>query len=474
MLALAAVGLGTLASAHWDPVAGIWSPYPVHLDEYFHWGFARASVDQGTVGVGDPFTGGARRHVELASDLHERGFQAFLGAFQQATAISWLDIFTFGPLALILLLMLCVFALLEPFGAGVEGALLLGFVPTTLRFLGPGFLVPITFAMPLVFAGLWLLVHGRSTAAVALLGIVAAALWPVHAMAALLLSAVTLVWLLTSGRLISARLASGLVVAVSFVAAWPYYGQLLRGDPSAGAWLPLDLEFVRAMGLFPLVLVTAGAFLAPLVLGGERRALHVTFILVTIAMLGVVLGRAVTGGVRFNLYDRTVTTLPTFVAIAGALGLAALASLLARVTRPQIAQAARVVVCLAIAGVLFHATLTTPREDRYQVLDDAHYDAYVAAAQLLPNDGSLALVDGISTMAFTAITGHPTVYVQDPSAGSQPPELTRFFREGSADTQLLIASRVSIVVTDKPVLNPNLRAIAPGVYVVDLNSESAG
>jgi hypothetical protein len=172
--------------------------------------------------------------------------------------------------------------------------------------------------------------------------------------------------------------------------------------------------------------------------------------------------------VKFDLYDRTVTTMPVFIAFAAALGIAALVALLKRFTRPQIAQIASALICLALAGALLQTTLATQREDRYLVLDNAHYDAYVDAARILPRDGSLALVDGISTMAFTAITGHPTLYVQDPSAGGQPPEITRFFREGSVDTTLILASRVTIVVTDKPVLNPDLRAIAPGIYVLDL------
>lgn len=471
VLALAAIAFATLASAHWDPQTRTWSPYPVHLDEYFHWGFARASVEQGTIAFGNPFTGGERRQAELSGDLHERGFQAFLGSYQQATGISWLDIFSFGPAAIAVLLALCVFILLEPAGAGVEGALLIGFVPTSLRFLGPGFLVPIAFAMPLVIGGLWWLVHGKGTPAAVFLGIIAIALWPVHAMGALSLSALTLVWLLVSGNVLTAHLARGLIVAVAFLAAWPYYGRLLGGTDVA-ATLPASLEDVRAMGWAPFVIAAVGAFAVPFAYPRATRALHAMFIIPSLGMMGIIIGRNVFGNVKFNLYDRTVTTMPVFIAITAAIGVAAIIALTRRFTTVKLSHIASVVVSLALAGALVHHAVTMERENRYQVLDDARYHSYLAAASLLPNDGSLALVDGIATMPFSAITGHPTLFVQDPSAGRAPLEIERFFAEGANDTVFLLSSRVQIVVTDRAVINPDLRAVSPGVYVFELATGS--
>src|ERR1051325_4351107 len=76
-LLLCALGVVTL-TPHADPTNGRAQWLPVHMDEYFHWGFARETVVARSLVIEDPFggSGGGHPGFSVREDLHARGFQA--------------------------------------------------------------------------------------------------------------------------------------------------------------------------------------------------------------------------------------------------------------------------------------------------------------------------------------------------------------------------------------------------------------
>jgi len=446
-------------------------PFPVHLDEHLHWGFAKAALEQRTVSFGDPFSGEPTAEYSLEAHLHERGFHAYLGAFQGVTGIPWEAIFGAGPVVVALLLALAVYALAQRWGAGLEAALWVAAIPTTLRFLGPGFLVPIAFALPILVAGLIATFAPRSIGTLLIVAVVAAALWPIHVIAAV-------AFLVVAGAhaLLSLRASPWGTVAVlaalviPFFLAEPFYSRAFREDVSP-LELPLSLDDVRLFGVVPLLFAGIGA--AALVLRGKDAAREGTALAFALGAAGTpILVRALSGNDPFALYDRSVLLLYLVAAILGGAGLAAarrgLASLARRGPRPLrtplVALAAVALVSLQLVAVA-SAVGENARRDLYLILDEEQHAAFVDAAQRLGPEHTRAIVDARASMAFTAITGRPTLFVDYPWSAT-PRVATEFFASGAEDTHLLVETRTTIVVTRQPVRNPDLVPLNDVVYVL--------
>lgn len=483
MLLCAALALVAFSAyqAHWRPDEGHY-PYPVHMDEYLHWGYARAVQVSGEVAPADPFGADplVKDRPEAAeeplssypTEIHERGFHGYLAVLQGVTGIPWLPLIEFLPLAVWLFTALVAYALAQRWDAGVAVVLWMAAIPTTLRFLGPGFVVPITFSLPFVLLALLASTHGGGRGAWACVAILAAAAWPIHAMGALLLTFCVGVALLAQER--AGRLVYAAAVLFPFLLAWPYYvPQLssLRFSPD----LPIATEAVR-IGMLPVLLFAAVGAYYGVVRGRPReRAVALALALTLVGAVTVIVHRHMFGWDLLRLYDRTVTTFGLFAALLAGIGVRGIARGLAGATgrlrwpqwrRPALALAVALLIAIQGAAVAT-AVRDNVRQPYYEVLTDARYSLYLEAAALYGGREGRALVDGVDTMAWTAITGIPTAYVQYPSSGDPPPEIKRFFEDGSRDTAFLVQHGVTLVVTGREVKNPDLHPSLPTIYELD-------
>lgn len=443
---------------------------PVHMDEYVHWGLAEQMLVEDRVAAGDPFSGQGARAFDLGNHLHERGFQAYIAVLHEATGIPWPVIFQFGPALVAVLAALLAFALAERWGAGVEAALFVAIVPTSLRFLGPGFLVPIAFAVPFVIAGMLLALEDRGRRGIVALGVVSAALWTFHAMAAGVLVAFCSLVALTELRRPS-RAAGLLAVSLApAVVASPYYASRFA-IASDGVALGANLDTLALVGapLFVLAAIGCAALAMRRDTGAPALALGGLILL----GMAVVVHRARTGADPYGLYDRTWTLLPWMVALSAGSGIALAGGALERLARMRLSTATARRVGAALAILLFVGQLATVASAAGRQLDQQYYEIvtpekmeeYRSVRSQLPAD-AFAHVDG-HTLPFTLATGTPTLHVWTPSGGAARGELAAFFDEGATDTLFLLEHRVNVVVTDRPVDNPYLRAVSPSVYVLD-------
>lgn len=269
---------------------------PLHMDEYLHWGKASAVERQGTTSYGNPWFGGT---PDPKGNLyHEVGFHVFWAATRLATDIPWPLLFAYGPGAVLALTALGAYVLGRPHGFGHEAALFTALIPTSVRFLGPAFLVPITFAFPLVVGALAVAFHpgrrrrgdGRDTMgrtargdtraagdprttvnlrttanlrAAGALFVLAAGLWLIHARAA---AFVVLPALLAAA--VHARrdrwLGAALAVAVvaPFLWALPLFLDAATSSIILEEILPIDRAFFDNFGVVTLVLFGLGAAFA--------------------------------------------------------------------------------------------------------------------------------------------------------------------------------------------------------------------
>ncbi len=122
-------------SLHWD------YPYPLHVDEWFAIGYAQSTIDAGALQYPHPY-----RPSEI-SYHPEMGFQLLLGFLKTTTGLSWMDLYRFAPGVMVAGLAFVAYAFGRRAGFGWAAALFVSLIPTSVRVLGPSFVVPVTAAM---------------------------------------------------------------------------------------------------------------------------------------------------------------------------------------------------------------------------------------------------------------------------------------------------------------------------------------
>lgn len=482
--ALLAAILATVALVtyhpHWNPVTGRSYRYPVHMDEYVHWGYAQAIVEQGNVTFRNPFTGDLGGDFSVEAHLHERGYQAYLGVFQAVTGIPWLPFFQYGPVVITLFLALTLYVVCAKWGAGPEAALLVACIPTTLRFLGPGFMVPIVFSLPLVAVGLYCLFHTRKWGGLVAFALLAAGLWPIHVIGAFALFALGVLYAAFIAASEPRRAAVVLAMAaLPFLAAWEFYAWLFDRGVLTMPFLPADERILLYFGVIPLVAAAVGAAVLLYARRGRDFAAGGALGVGLLLTEGVILWRLFYGEDPFILYDRAFMLLYLQASILGAVGLAFLRRWLLKVptrvaavrARPRLARAfptgvllAAVIVAATMVGASAKPQLEQPF---YVILSDREYRAFSEAGLTLNATYGRAVVEGIPTMPFTILTGLPTLYVHFPSSpGADPAYLQDFWSAGANDTYLLVQNGVTVVVSKRALDNPDLVPIGDGVYVL--------
>ena len=116
--------------------------YPLHIDEFWHYGDAQSLIETGRIPYPDPFNAGEPYVPDV-----EVGFHLILGVIQLVTGLSWLTLFRFLPGVIFALLAFQAYALGRGRGFGLGAAFLICLIPTTIRLLGPAFLVPISLGL---------------------------------------------------------------------------------------------------------------------------------------------------------------------------------------------------------------------------------------------------------------------------------------------------------------------------------------
>ncbi len=149
--------------------------YPLHVDEWLHLDEANRILDQGA----------------LPTPIHrEAGFHVLLVEISVVTGLDWYPIFRWFPAIFFAITVFLTYLLGRRFGCGLESAFLATLIPTTIRVLGPAFLVPISIGiltLPLLMLIVLLMPSIKIKGAI-LAAIVFSFVWLVHPGSAILLS----------------------------------------------------------------------------------------------------------------------------------------------------------------------------------------------------------------------------------------------------------------------------------------------
>ncbi len=131
-------------------------PYPVHADEHIHQAWMAQVIRQQTADIDDPYVGGKETNdlFTVQGMRSERGWNVAIVQLSLLTDVSLLTLARFLPAIWAGFLGVSVWAALRPAPGALAGAALVAILPSTLRFLGIGFLVPSSFALPWVIVTL--------------------------------------------------------------------------------------------------------------------------------------------------------------------------------------------------------------------------------------------------------------------------------------------------------------------------------
>ncbi len=135
--------MGILLFAFWVGMDPHWDyKYPLHVDEWFAMGYTDAMMEEGSLEYPNPYYSGQtiNRHVAF-------GFHLLLGSLTSATNITWMSLYRLAPALLLTLMAFFIYALGRRDRFGWAAALFVVLVPTSIRTLGPAFLVPVATAM---------------------------------------------------------------------------------------------------------------------------------------------------------------------------------------------------------------------------------------------------------------------------------------------------------------------------------------
>jgi hypothetical protein len=465
--------------------------YPLHTDEWTHFAEARTIVTEGAIPFFDPVTGEDRSDPvteETRSSPHfEVGYHLFLAEFQLLTGLPWLDIFWYLPSAVFALAALGAYIFGNRRGFGLEAALFASLVPTTVRFLGPAFAVPVAlglFFVPIVLflvSSFWAS-KGLPLVLLLLLSFLFIAHVPTAVFASLIIAVYGLFQTLRRAlsrrpmrRRALAHLATVLVaVGLSSLPVLAYNNWLVGeavAEPLPQELLVAPGGIIPRLGYLPYPLFVLG--LALLARTGRRtdRALLVTTVLVAAyAFLHYQFGVG-----NAALYSRSILYLSLLLLLIAGLATSDVRRWLAKLLSPRWAGGAS----LAAAGLVLVAVMLPSLglslesrydEQYYHRIGDTQYEDFVWMRDYLCLGYERALTDPQFGRAFAAITGR-YVYAAIPTTAApvRPAEVDEaklVLRDGVPDTDWLREHGVSIVYTTRRVENQELVKVHDRVYVL--------
>jgi hypothetical protein len=465
--------------------------YPLHTDEWTHFAEARTIVAEKAIPFFDPVTGEDRADPvtgETRSSPHfEVGYHLFLAEFQLLTGLPWLEIFWYLPSAVFALVVFGAYIFGNRHGFGLEAALFACLVPTTVRFLGPAFAVPVAlglFFVPLVLflvSSLW-----ASRGLPVLLLVLLAFLFIAHVPTAVLASVIIAIYAVfqTVRRALTRRpvrrralahLATVLVaVGVSSLPLLAYNNWLV-GEAAAEP-LPQDLlvapgGIIPRLGYLPYPLFVLG--LALLARSGRRTDRALLVIAVLVAAYAFFYYEFGVGNAA--LYSRSILYLSLLLLLIAGLATSRIRRWLSGLLSPRWAGGASFAAAgLVLVGVMLPSAALNLEsrydEQYYHRIDDTQYEDFVWVRDNLCSGYERALMDPKFGRAFAAITGR-YAYAAIPATAApvRPVEVEEaklVLQEGVPDANWLRVHGVSMVYSMKRLDNPELVQVHDRVYVL--------
>ena len=455
---------------HWEYL------YPLHIDEWWHYGDAQSLIEAGRISFPNPFDSGT-----LLSPDKELGFHLFLGEFKLITGVSWLNLVRFLPGIIFALLAFLAYAFGKGRGFGLGAAFLVALIPTTVRFLGPAFLVPV--ALGLTFIPLTLLTLQRlmfDLRGTVVLFLIFVSLLFIHPPTLAVISGIAVIhfilFLLPGGERARSR-AWQSVIALSFLLSvyvlmffWaPSALDFIvkeAMDPEAHLALPPIWDALSKFGYIPLALFVMGAGI--LIYRGKRHDWALVLSAAGLLAFEQLYPRFYIG--PDIVYERGWLYTYVMMALLGGVALRELGqwTRTALKRRPAVSAAAS----YAAIGVIVVSALTVSvrshlSEPYYHVIDDATYQDFLWVREYVPAQYGIGVLDTGVAWPFASVSGK-FAYAAEvaPNLHAEGRSAMKFLQAGASDTSWLEERGITIVYTPRAIENNELIKVHNNVYLL--------
>lgn len=456
---------------------------PLHVDEWVHWSNTQAVMKSGSTTFLDPYAG-----FETISS-GEIGFHITTACLSWISGANLLSIFLFMPAIIGIFISIIAFNIGERSERkfGLEAAFFIGFIPTTIRFLGPSFYVAVTLGLLLLIFIIWLtqLKKWQSTLFVMMFVWYTFTVHPQTALAAIIFISIYSVFLVIEKQykialLMSAFSAIPIFIAYYFTTKWDYYIEMLLESISgeeALLKLPEILINFNHLGIATWMLLIIGIYYSFTKGKSLTQSLCISSI-IFIIIIG--LYDKIGYGSPF-FYDRIFLYLFLFVALIAGLGLSELRTPFKNIIEKNILKnkkqlskkfrfALPLLVCIFLFVTAVPAHFSIPY---YQMINEEEYETLIWLRDNI--DGfrdeyhpyDRAAVNPFMASPFSAITGlHIVTSSMHPLISyNKHTEMERFLNQNCTNINFLEQNQISVIYS--PCNNANLTEIYENVYLYE-------
>jgi len=432
-------------------------PYPVHVDEWQNLAISQAILDEENVIYTDPFMGEKTKTNDL-----EIGLRLFLAVFKELTGFSWIFIFRYMPGIIFIFTVLAVYIFANREGYGLQAAFLMAFVPTTVRLIGPGFLVAVGIGIMFIPLSLFLAYNVKKY--IVLLFFIAF-LFLAHPPTALALITVLIPFVLLNYR--NDHKHSIYITAVlifAFLISSPRLLYLVKPTAismiSFSTWyLPFAPTIYDVYGYLLTFIFIVG--FGALVWRGKIKDYSLVCASILLALpIAVYSYYYIGNGI---IYDRNYSYLMVLMSIIGGYGLLRISTALKKY------RFAMVIYILLIVSILFFAVNAHSNIQYYHIMDKQEYGDYLWIKENLGDIQGKSVIEPWEARAYVPVTGR-NVYSYIPLGPSElcekrNREISEFFDNNGENSTFLMVNNISIVYHKEDIMNPDLVEVKPNIYL---------
>lgn len=459
---------------------------PFHVDEWIHWSVSRAVMDHGSVSFLNPYTG-----IDIFVS-REIGFHTLTASFSWLTTSSLYTLFLFMPSIIAFFIGLTAFNIGERTDKkfGFEACLLISFIPTTVRYLGPSFYVAVATGLLLLIFLVWLIQQKKYSFTM----LIAPIIWclflihPVTAFAGIIVAIIYSLMLVVeknykialSTCLNIAFTCIPLVFLLTIPSRWKNEFDMFLNSLSGEEYvlnLPAIYVSFSDLGLVIWMFFVIGSYFVVT----RGKSLQFTICFSALSFITIIGLFSFFGYGIPILYDRSFLYLFLFVALVAAIGLRelrdAITLLLNKYYPRQINRYDKhlkhTVIPIVIVCLILITTVPTHVETSYyKMIDEQDYETFTWIRENIDNYRDenhtymIAAIHPSKASPFSAITG---LYIR---CSSMNPVYTNLISQDAMksfldnqcrNTTFLIKYKFTVVYGDCN--NTNLTMIYPKVYL---------
>lgn len=422
--------------------------YPLHRDEWIDLAISKAIIDAESVNYVEPFYG--KRVVQ--HDL-EIGLRLWLSELILSSDMNEYTLMKYLPIFMSCFIVFSAFLFARRLGYGLEAAFFTALIPTTIRLLGPAFVVAVSLAVAfMVLAAYIAFKQNKKKVDYAILFIFLIFIFLTHPPTAI---AIYILLLFYVGIYRDFKVMAVLLIPIfMFLFYFPQISSAM-GDPSRLLErLSFDtfVEFgspAKEFGYIPAILAVLG------VIRSQRKEVPVVAALLLLLVLNNLY--SLFGSIPLLMPERNYFYIMVLTSIVAGYGLYTIRN-------------KTILAALAIAIIaLGFSAQSHVNEEYYHIVNDQEFQDFIYIKENV--SGDKVLLRPWEGFAFPAITGKHVYMYPTPGAEEKRSKAHTFLQYDCMDTSFLKKNNLDIVYAHDGCNNDDLKKVKDRIYILENTSK---